>query len=288
MVRACNGATSRTLIRAAALILLLGLWSVSSTAESAPERIVSLAPHLTELAYDAGLGGQLVGVVAYSDYPPEARDLPAIGDAFRFDLEKLLQLDTQLALAWAGGTPNSVIERIRELGIEVVVISTRTLDDIPAALRTLAGYSHYPVQGEQAAKGLEQALQARRNRAPAAHGSAFYQVSERPLFTLGGRHVISEVMRLCGLENLFKSLDSEAAAVDLEAVLAGQPDWLIIGHEPIDPTRTQNARRFWTARGIDAERILVVDPTLLIRPTARILDGIDELCELTSNGDASP
>ncbi len=288
MAQARSGATSQTPICAAALVLLLALWSVQSTAASPPERIVSLAPHLTELAYDAGLGGQLVGVVAYSDYPPEARDLPEIGDAFRFDLEKLLQLDTQLALAWAGGTPNSVIERIRALGIEVVVISTRTLDDIPAALRTLAGYSHHPTQGEQAAKGLEQALQARHSRAPMARGSAFYQVSERPLFTLGGRHVISEVMRLCGLENLFESLDSEAAAVDLEAVLAGQPDWLIIGHEPIDPTRTQNARRFWTARGIEAELILVVDPTLLIRPTARILDGIDELCELTSNGDASP
>ena len=110
MAQARAGATTQHSMHAAALVLLLGLWAIAANASQAPERIVSLAPHLTELAFDAGLGDQLVGVVAYSDYPPEAQALPEIGDAFRFDLETLLRLDTQLALAWAGGTPISVID----------------------------------------------------------------------------------------------------------------------------------------------------------------------------------
>ncbi|MGY6629899.1 MAG: helical backbone metal receptor [Wenzhouxiangella sp.] len=283
MAKPCPGSKIRTTILATAC-LVLGIGSLNGAATERPERIVSLAPHLTELAFDAGLGEQLVGVVAYSDYPPAAQSLPVIGDAFRFDLEQLLRLDTQLALAWDGGTPTSVIERLQSLGIEVALISTRTLDDIPAAIRTLADYSQQAERGEQAALALETALNARREQVPDDRGTLFYQVSERPLFTLGGRHVISEVAALCGLENLFIDLDSEAAAVDLEAVLSRQPDWIVIGND-------QSGREpggFWTRRGIDATRVLVVDPTLLIRPTARILDGIDELCALTAGAGNPP
>src|SRR5699024_812314 len=110
---------SRRRALAIALALALLAWVTAGVAEEKP-RVVSLAPHLTELVFTAGAGETLVGVVAYSDWPEKARELPLIGDAYRFDMETILGLDADLALAWTGGTPATVARRLGDLGIEVM------------------------------------------------------------------------------------------------------------------------------------------------------------------------
>ena len=261
-----------------ALGLVAGLLLIASVSVAEQARIVSLAPHLTELAYSAGLGDKLVGVVEYSDYPPEAAALPSIGNAFRFDMETIMVLGATRALAWEGGTPQAVGQQLEALGVEVTWIRTRSLDDIVTALLELTDLAGDPGPGRAAASALEQALQERRDIQMAHRGSVFYQVSALPLYTLGSRHVINEVLALCGLENLFADLDIEAAVVDLEAVLARQPDWIIISEEYGNRTRANP----WQARDFPARRLLTLDPGVLIRPTPRILEGVDLLCELTA------
>ncbi len=258
--------------------LAAGLLLIASASMSGQARIVTLAPHLTELAYSAGLGDKLVGVVEYSDYPPDAAELPSIGNAFRFDMETIMVLGATRALAWEGGTPQAVGRQLEALGVEVTWIQTRSLDDITAALLKLAELASDASSGQAAAKTLEQALTERRETEIEPRGSAFYQVSSRPLYTLGSRHVINEVLALCGLENLFSDLDIEAAVVDLEAVLARQPDWIIVSEESGNPTRPSP----WQARGFPAQRLLKLDPSVLIRPTPRIIEGVDMLCRLTA------
>ena len=158
--------------------------------EASP-RIISLAPHLTELAFEAGIGGQLVGAVDWSDYPAEAASLPRIGDAFRLDLERIVRLGATDALAWAGGTPEAALSRIEGLGIEVHSIAVRSLEDIPRALLELGDLGDTPNRAQQAAARFSERhrqLAARlREREPSI--PLFYQVSRSPLFTLGGRHV---------------------------------------------------------------------------------------------------
>lgn len=261
-----------------ALSVVAGLLLFACTGMAEQARIVSLAPHLTELAYSAGLGDKLVGVVEYSDYPPEAAKLPSIGNAFRFDMETIMVLGATRALAWEGGTPQAVGQQLEALGVEVTWIRTRSLDDIVAALLELADLASDASVGQTAAASLQQALTERRETEIEPRGSAFYQVSARPLYTLGNRHVINEVLALCGLENLFADLEIEAAVVDLEGVVARQPDWIIISEESGNRTVTN----LWQARGFPARRLLTLDPSVLIRPTPRILEDVDLLCELTA------
>jgi iron complex transport system substrate-binding protein len=248
-------------------------------------RIVSLAPHLTELAYEAGIGETLVGAVAWSDHPDAARRLPRIGDAFRFDPERILALDATHALAWSGGTPAAAIDQIAALGIEVVEIETRTLDQIGTALETLARLGDRPQAGKRAAERYRSALDARRSRQnePAATLRVFYQVSARPLFTLGGRHVINEVFALCGATNAFAGLDVEAAAVGAEAVVAAAPDLVLVGLGPADGDVDAQSRALEavdpalrTARCLPVHGI---EAASLVRPTPRILEAADRLCE---------
>nr|WP_277347545.1 ABC transporter substrate-binding protein [Wenzhouxiangella sp. XN79A] len=243
-----------------------------------------MAPHLTELAYQAGIGDHLVGAVEWSDHPAAARQLPRIGDAFRFDAERILALDATHALAWTGGTPAAAIEQIENLGITVLSIETRTLDQIGDALETLGALGQRPEVGRRAARRYREALEERRqaDRPDRAPLRIFYQVSARPLFTLGGRHVINEVFGLCGARNVFAGLDVEAAPVGAEAVLDASPDLLLVGLEPAGDTPQgpgERARaRVNPALGTECRPVVGVEAAPLVRPTPRILDAADRLC----------
>jgi iron complex transport system substrate-binding protein len=261
----------------AALLMALALCAAPGFARAQAPRVIALAPHLAELAFAAGAGDTLVGTVAWSDYPAEAAALPLVGDAFRLDLERIVGLDPDLALAWQGGTPAAAAQRLETLGIEVMWIRIRGLEDIGSALIALGQRLGRPEQGRAAAEAYRSALAAR-PEPPETHLQAFYQVSRRPLYTLGGRHILSEVLGRCGAQNVFDDLDVEAAAVDYEAVLARKPQVIIAG---IEPGGDDPLTRWRRDRGLlpDDLMLIALDPDTLIRPTPRIIEGIDLLCE---------
>lgn len=264
----------------AVLLFFAASFCVAERHDEEPPRIVSLAPHLTELAFDAGIGALLVGAVEWSDYPAEASDIPRIGDAFRFDLERIVRLRTTHALAWAGGTPADAIAELRQLGIAVEVIEIETLDEIGRAIERLGSLGGNP--GIAAARAAEFRRRLAGFDASVEPGmpdiDVFYQVSAKPLFTLAGKHVINEVLALCGARNVFAELDTAAASVDLEAVLARDP-LAIVAADPGNGDPAARWRKYPELRAIDCDNVLRVDPALLVTPTPRILDGAQKLCD---------
>ncbi|MBT8087078.1 MAG: ABC transporter substrate-binding protein, partial [Gammaproteobacteria bacterium] len=168
-------------------------------AAGAKSRIVTLAPNLTELVYAVGAGDTLVGVSAWSDYPPAARALPIIGDAFTLDQEQLALLDPELLLVWESGTPARTIDELRKRGFKVAVIRTRGLADIAAAMRRIGALTG---RQQAAATAAEQFLANLESLRTAHQGAepinVFYQVSARPLYTINNEHYVSELIELCG------------------------------------------------------------------------------------------
>lgn len=258
-----------------ALILSITLLGVLAKATAAP-RTVSLAPHLTELVYAVGGEAALVGVVEWSDYPAAARLQPRIGDAFRLDLERIIALEAEQALAWVGGTPPEAARRLEQLGLTVHWIETRTLDDIGQGMRQIGAALDAAEAADIAAREFSNALAARRRPHP-NHPPirVFYQVSAQPLFTLGGQHVINEVFALCGAENVFADLNVEASAVDREAVLARTPDVIVIGG---DGGGEQASTHHADPVLIERTPVIVIHADFLVRPTPRLLHGVDQLC----------
>ncbi|MDE2070204.1 MAG: ABC transporter substrate-binding protein, partial [Gammaproteobacteria bacterium] len=179
-------------------------------------RIVSLAPDLSELVYDVGAGRALVGTSRYSDYPAAAKKLPRIGDAFRFDLERIVALRPDLILAWQGGTPVSAIERLRALRLPVMVIGTHRLADIATNLELIGKATGHEAQAHAAAQafltGLEKLHRQYGGRKPVR---VFYEISAEPLYTIGGKQIISRMLELCGGRNIFGELTAPAAPVSL-------------------------------------------------------------------------
>ena len=258
------------------LLLLLGL--LSALPAAAAIRIVSLAPNLTELAFTAGAGKLVVGTVEYSDYPQAARAIPRIGDAFRIDYERVLALQPDVVLAWEPGTPQPVVERLRSLQVRVQIVRTRSLADIAAGLRQIGELAGTQAVAERQAADFEQHIEGLRQQfAHRTNLTVFLQINDRPLYTINGQQIMSEVIALCGGRNVFADLNDLAPQVSVEAVIAADPDVIVA---------TGDAR----AEGLDLWRHLTymhavrdgnlysVLPDDLARSTTRLAAGARSLC----------
>lgn len=192
------------------------------------ERIVSLAPNLTELVYTVGAGKQLVGVSAWSDYPREVLDLPVVGDAFTVDQERLALAKPDLILVWESGTPAHVVDELRDIGYNVVSIRTRELDDVADALLQIGELTGRIDEAASAAAAYRDELQSLRDRYQSLPRiRVFYQVAARPLYTINNEHYISELISVCGGDNIFKDLSELAPTVDVEAVVDRDPEVML-------------------------------------------------------------
>jgi len=260
-------------------LLLLALLGVAAPAQDRPLRIVSLAPHLTELVFAAGAGETLVGTVAYSDYPAQALDIERIGDAWRVDLERLVALQPDLVLAWPSGTPEQTLQRLDASGLHVVPLPTDRLADVAAALRRIGELTGRAAEAGAAASRFEAGVDALRERHAADPVvSVFVQLDDQPLYTINGRHLISEVVELCGGRNVFGELPQLAPAVSLESVLARDPQVILTTDDTIaDPRRAWS--RWQGMRAVRAGTIYAVPADTVSRATPRLIEGIAAVCE---------
>jgi len=241
-------------------------------------RIVSLAPNLTEIVFAAGAGDRLVGTVEYSDYPPAARALPRVGDGWSVDVERVLALQPDLVLAWASGTPEATIGRLEALRLNVVRIETYRLADVPAALRRVGELAGTRDVADGAALQFEAAVRRmRRPDATAGEVSVFIEIDDEPLYTVNGRHVISEVVELCGGRNVFADLPQIAPRIDVEAVLASDPQAILSTDDTVGDPR--EAWRKWPqVKAMQVGAVYSLPSDTVTRATPRLVEGIAAVC----------
>lgn len=291
--RAARGGQTGSMARRILFFFLVGLAAPSCAASlsvtdhsgakltftSPPQRIITLAPNLTELAYAAGLGGKLVAVTAYSDFPPQAKKLPSVGDAFRLDWERLLAFKPDLLLGWKSGLSARDQARFRDLGIRLLVLEPRRLDEIPEALRLLGRVADTMETAEAAARGFEwqrDLLRQRYARSPEIR--VYFQIAEAPLLTVNGEHIISDVLRLCGAVNVFAAAPLLTPAISDEALLAARPQMLFAW--AASPAQRQwIARRWHDLPASFRPHQAFVEPDLMSRAGPRMLEGAAEVCE---------
>jgi iron complex transport system substrate-binding protein len=244
-------------------------------------RIVSLAPHITELLFAAGAGATVVGVVSHSDYPAEAGQRPRVGDAENLDLESIVSLRPDLVVAWSSGNPTRQLEQLVQFGIPVFYSEPRQLEDVATSLERLgqlAG-SH-----EFAAKAAErfrsETRQLIEDHADSPPVLVFYQVWHRPLMTVGGDHLINQLIRSCGGRNVFAELALLAAPVDREAVLIANPEVIIAsGPDEQRPAWLDEWRSWPQLSAVKNGHLYFIPPDLIQRHTPRLVEGARRLCQ---------
>jgi iron complex transport system substrate-binding protein len=247
-----------------------------------PLRIVSLAPGATEMLFAAGGGGQLIATVEYANEPPAARRVPRIGDVTAIDLERLVALRPDAVVAWPGGGNPAQRERIAALGIPVYEQQVLRLADIPSSVRRLGALAGTDAAAARSAQNLEARLAALRREY--AGGSrprptVLLEVWNRPIYTVGGRHLMSDALELCGARNVFADLPEAGPVVDTEAVIARNPDIILAAAPPGEGAAwLADWKRFPMLAAVRGRGLVAFEDQALSRLGPSVIDATEKLC----------
>ncbi|NUO85417.1 MAG: cobalamin-binding protein [Cupriavidus sp.] len=248
-------------------------------------RVVSLAPHVTEMLFAAGAGDRIVGTVNYSDYPPQARAIARVGDNKALDLERIAALKPDLIVVWRHGNAQKQADRLRALGIPLFYSEPRRLAAIPDNIEKLGTLVGTEATARRAADGFRQQVETlRKTYAARAPVTVFYQVWQQPLMTLNGQHLVSDMLALCGGRNLFAAEAPLVPTVSVEAVIAGNPEAMVTAG--MGATRSDQPlpdfemwRRWKQVTAVARNNLFVIDGDLINRAGPRVVQGAAQICK---------
>lgn len=245
------------------------------------KRIISLAPNITEVLFHVGAGAQIVGADEYSNYPPAAKEIVRVNNHAAANYELILSLKPDLVIAWQSGNGDKIINPLRKLGIPVFVVETREIEQIPNLFRRFGQLSGNTDQAEQRALEFTQRLKALRlANKDKFLVRTFYQIWDEPLITLNGKHMVSSVIELCGGVNIFADAIPLVPYVNIESVVAADPQVIIAGGSQEEQPAWFKRWQKWS--GISAvinSHVYLIPADLMQRHSVRILDGAGMMCD---------
>jgi iron complex transport system substrate-binding protein len=250
------------------------------------QRIISIAPHVTELVYAAGAGSKLIAAVDYSDYPPEAAKLPRVGSAFGVNVEAVLKLKPDLVIAWQIEGNKAQLAQLRALGIPVLLNEPTSFESIAQSIEDIGKLTGTAAIAQaEATRMRARVAQLTRDYRGKSPLKVFYQITEKPLLTINGKHFISDAIALCGGVNVFAHSPALVPEVSAEGVLAVRPD-VLIGAAEAQPGKPLDTSwiRYWKTTlpdyaPIKANRFITLEASRMHRHTPRALEETAAMCE---------
>ena len=264
---------------AAAAITVVDDAGKTVTIQNPAKRILSLAPHLTELLFAAGAGDAIVGTVEYSDYPEAAKRIPRVGSHNSLDLERIVAMKPDLIVVWLHGNAQKQLDKLLSMGIPAYYNQPNKLEDVPRSIETLGVLTGTEATAKTTAADFRNRLAALRtryaNRPPV---TLFYQVWSKPLTTLSGKHLVTDVIALCGGKSLFAELEPLAPTVAQEAVIEADPEAII------STSVLRDGLEMWQKwprmRAVKNGHLFAMDGNLINRHGPRITEGAEKLCDI--------
>jgi iron complex transport system substrate-binding protein len=245
------------------------------------QRIISTAPHVTELLFAAGGGERIVGAMNFSDFPEVAKRIPLIGNNSQIDMERVIALKPDLLVVWQSGNTARQLEQLRQLGIPMFFSEPRKLDEVATSLTRLGQLLGTEKAAQDAAADFRAriaALSVRYSQRPPVR--VFYQIWDKPLYTLNGNQIVSDAIRLCGGENIFARLAVKAPSVSIEAVLQENPEAIFGGdqHDPAD-AGLNIWKPYKSMLAVQRGNLFTLGGELLTRAGPRMTEGAAHMCE---------
>ncbi|QOQ75139.1 cobalamin-binding protein [Pseudomonas poae] len=243
----------------------------------AVERVVSLAPSLSEIVVELGAADLLVGVLDGGERPAALAQVPSVGQYGQLNMERLLSLKPDLILLWPGSVGPAQREQLQRLNIPVYVAEPHSLEQLSTQVQRIAEQLGRADAGRQLAAQLRQRLAELRQRYQRAEPlRVFYQVWNQPLYTVGGGQIISDALSVCGARNVFDDLKLPAPQVSIESVLQRDPEMILAGDQA-----QVDAWKAWPHLAAVAHgRLVVVPDKGLERPSGQMVEAVAKLCEL--------
>ncbi len=244
------------------------------------QRIISLTPHMTELLFAAGAGERVVGTVEYSNYPAAAERIQRIGDSAQLDLERIVALKPDLIVVWKNGNAQRQLDKLLRLGVPVFYNEPRRLADIARAIEQLGRLAGTESIATPAASAfIRRAAELERRYAGRTPVTVFFQIWDKPLLTVNADHLISDVIRLCGGQNVFAGVTHLTPEISTEAVLALNPEAIVgVTGEAGQAEALEQWKKWPRVTAVARRNLFFIDSDLISRNAPRVLDGAGQLC----------
>ena len=251
-----------------------------SLEESKPT-IIALAPHIVEMLYDVGAGGQIIGTTAFADYPEQAKKIPRIGNYVRLQLERVIELQPDLIIAWKSGNPSDDLARLEQLGFNIVYSQPHTFEDIAKEVRSFAKLTGHKEQGEQVAKKFEQELAQITNTYQNKSAiTGFYELWSRPLTTVAKGSWPQQFLNVCKVNNPFKPVLTPYPQISIEQVLPASVQLII---QPLSVNQKEREGFNWQdwpiIPAVANKQIIQPDADAMHRMSIRSLTALKDLCQ---------
>ncbi|MBA1203089.1 cobalamin-binding protein [Pseudomonas capeferrum] len=257
--------------------LLLLLAMLCSAVVGAAPRVISLAPSMTEIVLELQAGDLLVGVLDGGERPSQIRALPSVGQHGQLNIEYLLSLRPDLLLLWPGSVAPAQRNQLKRLGIPIYSAEPRDLDQLIEQIAAIGRRLDREQQALEYAQALRERLNELRHRYHREQPlQVFYQVWDKPLYTLGGRQFVSDALRVCGARNVFDDLEQPAPQVSLETVLLRNPQVILAS----DQAQLESWKTWPQLDAVANGHLLVVPDKGLERPSGQMIEATARLCEL--------
>jgi len=279
------------------ILAALLLWSVPSwsmtfkdalgrevTLSDAPERIIPLAPSLTEILYYLGLGDNVAGVTEYSYYPPEAKEKPSVGSYIDPNIEEIITLSPDLVIGTKDGNlPNSVY-LLEQAHIPVYVINPRNVRDSLSTIDEIGELCGVPEKAHQLVENLNKRLEAVQNAvASRERPLVFLQINKAPVMTVNKNTFLNDLIILAGGTNMTADEPITYPRISIEEVIRKKPDIIIISTMDMEELG-EKARDEWmkwkSIPAVKNNRVYLIDSDIINRPSQRIIDGLEAMARL--------
>ncbi len=243
-------------------------------------RIIALAPHIVENLAAAGGIEYLVGAVDYCDYPEQAKSVTRVGSISQYSMEAIVGLHPDLVVVWMSTKGGAVLQRLEKLGIATYASDPHSLTDVAKSINDFGKLMATEAIAEPNAQNfLSRLANLKQTNLHKKKMSVFYQVWHDPLQTLNNKHIISDVISLCGGVNAFGDLPTLAPKLSIESVLARDPDVIIAsGMGEARPDWLDKWQAWKNLRAVKNQHLYFVPPDIIQRHTLRILDGAEAMC----------
>ncbi|HBP86554.1 MAG TPA: cobalamin-binding protein [Nitrospiraceae bacterium] len=249
----------------------------------APQRIVSLAPSVTEILFAIGLNEEIVGVTEFCDFPPEALSKPRVGYATP-NLEMIVGLQPQLVLAPRSFLRADLLNKLDQLKIPTVILDPHTVEDILAHIQLLGRMVGRSQEANAQATLMRKELSELSNRlVDLPRPKLLYILNSDPLITVGPGSFIHRLIEMAGGRNAAEHASAPYPRLTMEEVLRQNPDILLFpsGRQEGIPQSEQDSWKRWTMlSAVQHGKLFQVDSDLLNRPGPRIIEGLKQLVKI--------
>jgi len=256
--------------------------------EKLPQRIISLAPSNTEIIYALGLEDRLVGTTDYCDYPEAAKQKPRVAGYVNPDLEKVVSQQPDLIIAEAIHE-NTVLPALEKLGLTVIVMSATSLDVVLDDIKLIGEITGKSKAATKLVDDLVKRIQAVTTKTAGLtmeqRPRVLYVVWYDPIWTMGSETFIDDLIWKAGGVNIFSKDFEKSHVVSLEAIIAKNPQVIIVsGMATTGDLIYNNIMKETRLIGVDAIRdsrvYKISNANFIERPGPRVVDGLEEVAKI--------